>query len=273
MRTYAEQPSIPEVLARQPRARDRFFTCDIAELVEIVGSDEPYTATLRNGSPELTAQADKFMTKFEDDVFVGRAWNCVDGVVGAVPNIPAFLAGHPQHMRRRQRTTSASGPIAIMLELTGSSGTMSERAVRGAAMLALARLLTNARPVELWTLVTYGMTNSMDMLACRIDTAPLDVSRAAAMLMDQTAFGSANIAHKRVLRQDKASGGWSYGLPEMERRWSGEAFRRFLGMGTEILFIPAAYLSDNFRDPERWVRDMLNKYGMGAVIRGEDEQC
>jgi hypothetical protein len=248
---------------------------DIAGLVEearAAGVSGDALARLANGMPELTKLAEKYMHAFEEDVFVGRAWQTVDNVVGSVPNVPALLAGVPNSMRMRRRTTSHTAPLTILLELTGSSGVLDTRAERGAAMLAMVRLLINTRPVELWALTTYGETNRMDMVATRIDVSPLDLGRSAALLCDNVTLSTVTRVVSRRLRNGGTwLGGWSYGSADLERKWSGEAFRQLMSPSSELLFVPAAYLLDeSVADPEKWMRDMLVKYGMGAVVRGDD---
>jgi len=267
-----KQSSIPEVLVSQPSAFDRFLVLnDWEELKEAVeksrlGLSTVQARELLNGNLDLAEKSEKFMSKFEDDVFSGRGWNTVNDVVGGVPNVPAMLAGHPLSMRRRERATTHTGPLTMLLELTGSSGVAGMRTQRGAAMLALARLLSNVRPVEMYILVTLGSHSRMNMTALRVQTAPLDLSHAAALLCGDAAFqGLLNISMTLV-----GGGSWSYGDERMERRWSGEALRRVICPSAEMLFIPAAFFGDSFRDPEKWVRDMLRKYGMNAATQEEE---
>lgn len=275
IRETFEQPSIPEVLASQSRARDKFMICDVGGLVQAAreaGSEYPAETAdrLERGVPHLIEKSDKFLQKFEDLIFLGHGWTVHDSVVGAVPNVPALLAGSPYGMRVRQRVRSPQAPLTMLLELTGSGGTQDwSRAQRGAAMLALARLLSNTRAVEVWILVTLGERGYMNMVACRVDTAPLHLGHASVLLCDNLTL-TGIVETNRILLNDSKSQSWSYGSTHMERTWSGEALRRVITPGSELLFIPAAYLSDNFRDPERWVRDMLAKYGMGAIPRDDE---
>lgn len=270
-KTIIRQPSIPEIRASQPHAKDSFMICDLGGLCEVVTDERlrEYAGfkKMRDGAPELTATAEKFMARFEHDVFLGRGFSIVDDVCGAMPNVPAFISGNPYNMRYRKRVRSNRAPLSIFFELTGSAGTMVTRAERGAAMLALVRLLANTRPVDLWTLTTYGRHGVMNMVACRVDSAPLDVARAAAQLCDMDVLGMITHVNNDLL----GGGNWSYGVPELERKWSGEALRRVICPANELLFIPASYIADAHNQPEQWVRDMLKKYGMGAVDQDETD--
>lgn len=268
MRDLIEQPSMPEILVDWPLARDKFLITDVGGLVS-VGRETRLAKlnTLEQGAPRLTALADRFMSKFEDDIFLGHGWHVEDSVVGGMPNVPALLVGSPFGMRTRRRNRSPQAPLTIMLELTGSSGTMGDSWVqRGAAMLALARMLANTRAVEMWILVTFGHHNFMNMIACRVDTAPMDVGRAAVLLCHESTFSEIVDISKSHLNGNRYQS-WSYGSPHMERKWSGEALRRVITPSSELLFIPAAYSNDEWNDPEKWVRAMLAKYGMGAIPR------
>lgn len=278
IRELIRRPSVPEVRRIQPHAQDSFLITDMGGLesaAQSAGVDDRYRRKLREGTPALTALAEKYMDRFENDMFVGRAWRNIDNVVGSAPNVPAVLAGVPNSMRMRVRTTSHTAPLTILFELTGSGGTMDTRAERGAAMLAMARLLINTRPVDLWMLTTYGRENVMDMLATRVDTMPMDLARVAALLCDEEVLHHVTTEVVRsVVSADQMIGGsgWSYKSADLERRWSGEAFRRLMSPSSELLFIPAAYLQDNYSDPEAWIKDMLVRYGMGAVVRNEEDE-
>ena len=142
---------------------------------------------------------------------------------------------------------------------------------RGAAILALARLLSNTRPVEVWTCTTYGTTNVLQMVACKIETSPLDVARAAAMLCDsslRTCGHAINVGaigdYRNGHHVPGASLGWAYGVPDLERKHAGDILAGILNPGSTMVYIPAAHGRDQLNDPVQWVRDMLAKYGAGA---------
>ena len=139
-----------------------------------------------------------------------------------------------------------AGPLSIFLETTGSSGVTGER---GAAMLALVRLLNEYRPVDLWVCVTFGQREMMNGLLIRVDTRPLALAHAAHMLssLPDTAYCGGKVLNGLGLSW---IGGWSYGVPELERKWCGEIFKRFLEPGSDVLYVPAAFLTDG--GASRW---------------------
>lgn len=264
-----KQKSIEEIRRLQSNAIDTFGITDIGGVAQRVNGHrwEKGKKYLMEGNPEITEESKKFIEKFENEIFVGRGWKNADRVVGAVPNIPAFLAGQPMCMRQRVRTSSHMGHLTILLETTGSAGIFDSRIERGAAMMALARMLANTRPVDLWILTTFGGRGYMNMLAVKMDTNPLDIARSAAMLADP----QASQALFEVCRDYVGGGSWSYGTESLERRWAGEAFKRLVNPSSEILYVPAAYYNDhNARNPAKWVKDMLVKYGMEAAHGGND---
>lgn len=276
-------PCIPEIQAVRPGARDNIVLSDVeGYALKVAGvtawdgtmAHNDYINGLRNGDISLVALSDQYLAKMEERGFMSKAWGVTADVVGAVPNVPAYIAGQPMNMRRRFRTRKPSGPLSIFLEATGSAGSMDLASTmqRGAAMLALVRILSEQRPVDLWACVTYGSTNEMNALLIRLETMPLDLGRAAHMLVK---LQSAAMYGHSVLAQilGHNPGSWSYGTPELERRYCGEIFKRFLHPNSDILYVPAAYSrDDNISNPAKWLADMIQKYGGDTVERSDDSE-
>jgi hypothetical protein len=112
----------------------------------------------------------------------------------------------------------------------------------------------------------------MNGLLVRIETTPLDLGRAAHMLvkLDRAASYGADVLKQAIGHNP---GSWSYGTPELERRYCGEIFKRFLHPDSDILYVPAAYLGDsNIANPAKWLDDMLVKYGGATVERDEESE-
>jgi hypothetical protein len=274
MLTKLEMQAIPEIRKSQPSAKDKFRLCDAEGFREMLehhrqagiqygSAYDQAIDGLRHGDAALSARAERYLARFEDDVFTGQGFSTRNSVVGGVPNIGAYLAGNPMNMRQRFRTTTETAPLAIFLELTGSAGISEESYIeRGAAMLALVRLLSNTRAIELWTCTTYGGTGLLKMIACKIDTQPLDVARASYVLCGRSLAMPGYFVNGAEMGSHTSLGGvsgWAYGVPELERKWAGEILRRIINPGMEMVYLPAAHLSD-IREPEAWVRDMLARY-------------
>lgn len=141
-------------------------------------------ARAQSGDAARVGLSDAMMDRMETAVgFEARRWRAVDCVAGGAPNVAAFLAGSPLSMRRRVRTMDAAAPLTIAVEMTVSAAVTAENiARRGAAALALARIAAASRPVTLWAVYGCQSEGQHAAFAVRIETAPLDVSRAAWLL-------------------------------------------------------------------------------------------
>jgi hypothetical protein len=214
-----------------------------------------------SGDERRVAESDKYLAEIEDQIPVSRGWRNVDDVVGALPNVPAFLAGHPQCMRRRQRVASETAPLSIYLDL-GSSNTISHVLIerRGLVLLALIRLLVEHRPVELWVGSSIGATGYASTTCWRIDTSPLDLARAAYHI-------SATAMSRRF--------GYGVSTAESGRRWNS-AFamgnhaaqvshlrnrvpQLFSG---DTMFVPPIYDTGNemVTNPVAWLKRTMAQY-------------
>ena len=104
---YIHRQQANEVIRKhQPNARDAFLLCDVADLPALIakhceGYGETATRVLAGSNTTLTAKAERYMHKFEEDVFSGQCCITRDAVVGSFSNIPAWLAGVPCAMRQR----------------------------------------------------------------------------------------------------------------------------------------------------------------------------
>jgi hypothetical protein len=137
------------------------------------------------GNESYVKRSDEFLSSIEDQIPLSRGWRNVDDVVGAVPNVPAFLAGHPQHMRRRARVDVETAPLSIFMDL-GSSMSISKELIlkRGIVLLALVRMLSTHRAVDLWVGSCLSDGWQTGTCAWHIDTTPLDLARAAFHIAD-----------------------------------------------------------------------------------------
>lgn len=213
----------------------------------------------REGDLSGVAASDALMTKFERFTFeTGRkAWS--DDVCGSIPNVPAFIAGHPLAMRRRTRQDSASAPVAIVADLTTSGGISAEQiAKRGAAILALVRILSSRRPVELWAGCMMD-ANRQDMSAvfCRIETSPLDLATAAYVMT------SASFPRRlcyAIARKDGFSGGWPYDSHSTPQKHGAAMIAPAFAHVGQALYVPPIFYSDlATTDPEAWIEARLSE--------------
>lgn len=280
MRKLDIRITVPRNYGGERKGIDRYMLIDSGELKTVArdnatalrskgtwgswsgGSYADFERKVVVGDNELVKESEKFLREIEDLAPVSRGWRNVDDVVGAVPNIPAFLAGHPQCMRRRERVMKQTSPLVIYMDLTTSASISAEDVQRrGVVLLALVRQLVEHRPVELWVGTSLG-TYSDSVLSCttawRIDTAPLDLARAAFHI---SATSMARGFGYGICQSVLGSGGnWPLNDHELHCRTAkarlGAAFP-----GQEILYVPPVYGTDEMvRKPVEWIRRTMAQY-------------
>ena len=269
-------PAVPAVLRKQAGATNVFAICDsigdFATLTEKHGretsswsgnmSGRDSVNCLRNGDLSGVKAADEYLSKIESLLaFETQTWKVVSDVSGGVPNVPAFLAGHPLSMRRRQRQVSQQGPIAVVCDLTSSGGIRAEDVrKRGCAILALVRALTTLRPVELWALVGLGRHGQACEIMTRISTTPLDLGRAAHMLTHPSVSRGLGYGYLQTVHH--SGGDWNFGNITLQRDTARELLMRVMNAAAEVLYVPPVYGTDKaINEPVAWLKDMLKAHG------------
>ena len=279
-------PAIPAIAIAIPSARDSYLVCDMpgfiaaAESVQYrpAGSDWTggmgYAESLeccRSGNPGVVTQSDSFMGELESMVFVTRQFRVIDSVVGAVPNVPAFLAGVPENMRLRRRTVSAAAPLSIFADISSSAAISgADITRRGVAILALVRLLSNLRPVELFVLTGLNVGDAgASWVTVRVDTSPLDLARAGHLISHASVSRGLfyGVSHKF----HGSGGSHPYSREGLDRKHGAEILSRVTMPGNDTLFIPYVNKRDeNIRNPVAWLKDMLARYG-GNVVQSDSD--
>jgi hypothetical protein len=212
-----------------------------------------------SGDMARVAPSDALLARFERFGFASprRVWT--NDVTGALPDVQAYLAGHPLAMRRRAKVTDTASPLAIIVDLSSSQGVrVPALEKRGAAILALVRIMSARRPVELWAgcaLDANGGKNASVCLA-RIDTAPLDLARAAFVLVG--ASFPRHICYGLGKGLDGFSGGWPYGSHTISRTMLRDMIAPAFPHVSDMLCVPAAHVDDKIHnDPEAWIESRL----------------
>lgn len=222
---------------------------------------------VRSGDLSAVAPSDKWLDKFENMIPQTKAWQVRHDVLGGVPNVPAFLAGHPMNMRRRERITKESAPLCVMVTLTTSAAITADlMRKRGAILLAFVRALSATRPVELWACNSVGSYGVAGNVLIQIDTNPLDLARAAHVLTCPSVARGLGYAVAYKLMKEQLDynwiDGWPYGNHSEFLRTCRENYGRQINPTAEALLIPAAHIDDPMvQKPDQWFRDMLTKYG------------
>jgi hypothetical protein len=219
------------------------------------------------GDAAGVAASDKLMAEFEALAPVTRKWRTIDTVAGGAPNIGAYLAGSPLSMRRRQRELSQGAPLTIFVDAVSSSGiNAQDLKKRGAAVLALVRVLGAVRPVTVY-MVAGGGTDVSDSPAAfvmvRMDN-PLDVSRAAFFLGHPGAGrGLAYSVMAVAVAPGLYTGSWAWGSATKYRQHAPKIFADAIGADmAECLYLTPPHTKDKeIVNPAKWVLDMLAQHG------------
>lgn len=240
-----------------------------------VGTAEAITRT-QTGDEALARRSDEMLAKLEDLVPRRPAFETIDDVVGAVPNIGAFLAGNPMSMRRREKFPKENAPITIFMDLSSSAMISAESVLkRGITLLALVRMLSQHRAVELWvgsgygtsTVGRRGRTDGKVCMAWRIDTTPLDLARAAHMIASTSMTRA--LAYTIYDTFYKGTGAWGWDS-ERKHRTQTKTSLEAIFPGNEVLYIPAIHGHDDMVDrPEVWLKQQMAKY----TKHDEDEEA
>lgn len=225
------------------------------------GSVAKEVATARNGDPALVEASDRIMAALEAINPPSSAFETQRAVVGGVPSVPDFLSGNPMNMRLRRRVERQGAPLAIGVNLVVSSG-VDHKTIqrRGAAVLALVRNLAARRPVSLFVMGGMKVKGLNLCPVVQIDTAPLDLARAAWAL---SAVGCARQmmfrAAEELAQSSTRSINWAFGDYGYSTQSPGIAGDVLRAMGfVEALEVPGVLLGTAFATDAAaaaWVRD------------------
>lgn len=225
------------------------------------GTREEALKNMRGGDNSLVEMSDKIMAMIEDKVgFRSSRFATIGAVAGGAPNVPAFLSGNPVAMRQRRRVVTEDAPIAIIADVVSSGGVSHETIQRrGAALLALCRILESTRPVSLFAISGQKQSGKNLICALEIDTRPLDLARAAWVL------GSPQYTRRLTFAMSEHNAGehggglvsWAYS----DHRWQQDSLcgevARHLGFG-DYVASPGITLGTEFETDEAaadWVME------------------
>ena len=222
---------------------------------------------LHTGDPSLVEASDKLISMIEADSPMGAGqMQVIRTVSGGSVDVPTYLAGVPTCMRQRHRR-EAKASLRIVVNLSSSAIISDDMlARRGAATLALLRLLeANGHPVELW--VMHAVADySAPLLGgaftfVKLDTQPIDLARAA-WALGSTEFSryviyAANTTHTRCSRLSP----WPWDKRDWKHNRQLQVESVACAMGLEVsdlIYLPMAFATfmDSFRsDAEavKWV--------------------
>ena len=220
----------------------------------------------RTGRLTHVAAAEKLLQQIESHVEAPKAeW--INDRFGAFPNVPAFLQGQQECMRRRVQAPNDRAPIRIFVDLVSSAGIDHEiLAKRGVAYLALAMALTNERPVELFALIPLGNHESGTIVAVKIPSQPLDLAVACNALTSTGMIRGLGYSWCQTQRAPGAGGYYDWAFGEYPQGEQGRAryiarMRDCLQASPSDVITAPAFLNDEaVTDPVAFVQRSLAEY-------------
>jgi hypothetical protein len=197
----------------------------------------------RTGDLSQVARSDALLDKIEA-ITDGEGLKAVTSpsVAGGAVNVPAYLAGHPACMRLRRPQVQAGGEIVLMVSAFISASISHEViARRGAAQLALVRALSQVRPVRLFVYGCHTPAGSRHgrhfFAAYPIDTAPMDLARAAWALCAPQSYRQVLLHADRIVGATETSAELSAAIPTA---WA----KMIEGEDTSVLVTPPLVSGD-----------------------------
>lgn len=228
---------------------------------------------MRTGASwQETNAARKLVDKIDAEVHESTRTIWKPSPFGAYPIVPDYLAGDPFSMRNKETEQSPAGPVRVVLNISVAAGvTAATIARRGAAMAAFAMKLSEHRPVELW--ISSAFHNEIKRIdvgwRTRLDM-PMNVSQVVASF-DRSVCRMINFATLHNLSgcgADDRTATYPFRLKGRDAYHGRDgymaAFREYMQLAPEDIVLDAGILTDVAaidRDPVKWVRDMLSKYG------------
>jgi hypothetical protein len=225
----------------------------------------------RNGHLESVALSEQYLNKFEGLSFQARKWTTVDAIAGGAPNVGAHLAGSPLSMRRRKRIMAEHAPLTIFLDVVSSASISANYLKkRGAAILALSRMLGATRPVQVYVvggMGSYRDYNDTGNGFCMVKMPEItDLSRSAfCMAHPAAARGMLYGCCERV--NSRVTGSWAFNNVERYRTLGLKIYAEAVQANVaDCLYVAPPYSGEEARNVEEWLVEMLAKYGAAELV-------
>jgi hypothetical protein len=224
------------------------------------------------GDNSRVAMSDELLTKLEAVHAPRQKFKWEHSVAGAKVDIGRFLAGDPLNMKRRIKRPTDEAPLAIIADVMISAGiTAEQQAARGAAVLALVRALSDIRPITLYAFSGLDSSTGGQYNVIRMDTQPLDLSRASFLLQSA---GVARCAAFAIAHHYGFRGRWPYkrsvgaGVAKNSPLYRDHIRDILAGIVPEeqFLYVASGYLMDEHvpnldKHPEQWLNEMIKRFG------------
>lgn len=230
---------------------------------------------LATGDDRNVAQAQALLQSFQENIEV-PSYTWTTGMVGAFPNVPAYIAGVPEVMWYREPIVSDRSPLRVWMGVTSSAGITEDMLVkRGCTLAAFVIAMSNKRTVY----VTPYVCNSNGysdhaVVSWDIQTTPLVLSDLLASVSNPHCTRHAGLT-ATYLANPATSGRWDprelasnriaqynqgHGIinPNPHSDWQ----RDVLGVKPDDLVLGSIHLHDELiTDPIGWLKKNLARYG------------
>lgn len=223
----------------------------------------------REGDETRAAASDRMLERLERFSAQSQAFATLPAVAGGAPCVPAYLSNSPLAMRQRRRVLSQAAPVAVLVNGFYSAAVDHETIERrGAAVLALVRVLSASRPVSLYWFV--GAVDSVrgkgrlgSLITLPIDTAPLDLARASWLLCSPEAFRRVHFpAHRSTIgTKEDTSIGWLGGHEWQQENGLAPVVAGLLGF-SDYVATPGVLIGTTFKTDDAaaaWVEQEAAK--------------
>jgi len=220
--------------------------------------------SLANGNTDSVAKAEAILATIDANVNtrgLTRRW--ANDVVGAFPNVPAYLAGQPESMRRmdRQQRRSRRSAVRVYYSPVSSQSISHEQNFRrGVVVLAAVMALQRVRPVEVYYFTVLGLGDHV----IKLRTDPMVLSESAYVLTSGGVCRSTSYPYAHAVSEWR--GDWGRWSGQYEREMSREAkiehMKTVLGLGEDDILLPAVHMRDQdiLDNPVAWINGLLDKY-------------
>lgn len=264
--------SSPQALA--DATQERFMNGDASWIGE---AKTDYIRRTRTGDASRVPHAEKLLDKIEPELDrEGIVWH--NDMVGAYPDVGAFLANDPECMRRRVRTEDDRSPLRVWVDVSSSAQIGWEDLLpRGIAALALVmQLIRSGRAVELWTFCSlHGRANGQTVPCVQMCTTPIDIASVAYCLTSQ-GF-SRGMCYAAARQFNGFNGAWGRHYVRegsLASRIAGARQTLHGLVAPQDIVLPAPYWNDRndsgdagliFRDPVKWVLETCKRANEGII--------
>lgn len=220
------------------------------------------TSKARDGDLSAVADAEAIMDAIDHQIDIaGLRPQWGDSVVGAYPNVPAYLAGAPESMRARVMERSPLGPIRIFYSPVCSAIIgHADAHKRGLAVLSLVMALQRIRPVQVIIFTAYGIHDH----TIAIRTEPMVLAEAAHCLTATSFYRALSYQLAKYYGWD---GGWAQWYLDCENSEEAieKAIRRQVGANEDDLVVPPMAImhgahEEMINTPAAWINRIMDKY-------------